>query len=236
MTHDPSQPQPSPFAPPEPGPATGQPASTGQPMPPYAQAPSYGGQLGHPSQPVPSFIPPTVAAAVGKPKARTAVSAGSLAFVAAIVIAGAGLGFAGGRLTAPAAAANGRTGFGGNFARGSFTPDASGNPGRGAFGGLNFGGAAGNISIDGTVTAVSGSSITLQTASGQSVTLQIPSTATYHSQAAATSSDVAVGSSVAVSVSRPNRGAEASGQPAPSGQPGAGAFGFDVTDITVLSK
>ncbi len=211
----PSDPQQNPFAHPEPGPVPG------QPTPPV------------PQPAVASFIPPSVVAAAARPAPRKGTSASTIAFVAAIVIAAAGLGFAGGRLTAPASAvargnfANG--GFGG-FARGSFNPEASGNPDR-AFGGAAFG--AGGIAIDGQVTAVSNGSITVQTANGQDVTLQVPTTVTYHTQAAGSSSDVTVGAHVQLSVAR--NGAPAGGAGAPSGQPGNGAQ-LDVTDITVLSK
>lgn len=248
MTFDPNQPQPSPFAAPDGRPAGDPP----QPTPPYAAQSPYSAQPGgpfspqaspsfaaSPSQPVPSFIPPAVAAAAVNGRSKGGrVSTGTLAFVVAVVIAAAGLGFAGGRLTAPAAATT-RTGFNGQFGQfgGGANPGASFNPARGGFG---VGG--GNLSIDGKVTAVSSDSITVETANGQSVTLRVPSTVAYHAQAPATSSDVTVGSSVQVSVTRPVRGAEPSGQPGPSGepvpsgQPAPGAFGFSVTDITVVGK
>jgi hypothetical protein len=209
----------SPFAPPEPGPVPGQPApQPGQPI-------------------VPSFIPPTVAAAVAKPQSRKGASAGTMAFVAAVVVAAAGLGFAGGRLTAPATTTRGNGQFG-NVPGGSFSPNASGGANRGGFG---LGG--GNVSITGQVTAISNGSITIQTSNGQSVTLQVPATVTYHAQASAAPTDVAVGTNVQVSVSRGGGRNDASGQPAASGQPGAGGgtggfggFSMTVTDITVVSK
>ena len=212
----PPDPQHNPFANPAPG------SLPGQPIPPA------------PQPAVPSFMRPSVVAASANPKARKGGSSGSIVLVAAVVVAAAGLGFAGGRLTAPASAsargalANG--GFG-PFARGSFNPEASGNPARGGLGGA-FG--AGNFSIDGQVTAISNGSITVQTASGQSVTLTVPSTVTYHAQAPATSSDVAVGAQVQVSVTRGSP--TASGGPAAGGVPGNGGLQLGVTDITVLSK
>ena len=213
----PPDPQHNPFAHPESG------SVSGQPMPPA------------PQPTVPSFIPPSIVAASANPKVRKGSSAGTIAFVAAVVVAAAGLGFAGGRLTAPASAsARGNCFANGGFAngaRGSFNPEASGGLARGGIGAA-FG--AGNISIDGQVTAVSSGSITIQTAGGQSVTLQVPSTVTYHTQAAGTSSDVAVGTQVQVGVTR---GAQtAAGGPAASGAPGNGGLQMDVTDITVLSK
>ena len=215
----PSNPGQNPFAQPEPGPAPVQPSSQAQPV-------------------VPSFIPPTVAAAVAKPPARKGASAGTMAFVAAIVVAGAGLGFAGGRLTAPAAATGrGNGNFpAGNFPGGSFNPTASGAANnRGGFG---VGG--GNVSIEGQVTAIANGSITIQTANGQPITLTVPSTATYHAQASAAPTDVAVGTNVQVSATRGGGRADASGQPAASGGAGGpggfGGFSMTVTDITIVSK
>jgi len=208
MTSNPGQQ--NPFAAPEPG-----------PRPPAPQQPM-----------VPNFIPPTVAAAAANPKPKSRVSVGSLAFVVAIVVAAAGLGFAGGRLTAPAS--TGRGNFaGGNFAGGGAGANASGNPNRGGFGG--FGGGA--IAVTGQVTAIANGSITVQTASGQSVTLQVPSTATYHAQTGATATDVTVGSNVAVTMTSPNARPDASGGTGgqrPAASPGG--FQMSVTDITVLAK
>jgi hypothetical protein len=254
VTYDPNQPPRSPFGTPEPGqPGAGQP--TPQPGYPVAGQPAQQPPM-QPVQPVaPSFIPPSVAAAAGKPKSGGRISAGTVVFTAALIVAAVGVGFAAGRVTAPATP--NRTAFTGQFGGGNGQfggPNASGSPGNGngngnrGFGGAFVGGGAANISIDGKVTAVSNGSITIQTANGQSVTLQVPSTATYHAQAPANASDVIVGSSVQVSVGRPT-GPEASGQPAPSGSPTTGGgngngngngrnfgFGMSVTDITVLSK
>jgi hypothetical protein len=218
MTFDPSQPQD-----PRPEPQPGGPA-------PAQQRPM-----------VPSFIPPSVAAAAASPKPRGRVSAGTIGFVVAMVVAAAGLGFAGGRVTAPAATttrggnfgANGGN-FGGNGANG---PTASGGVGRnGNFGG--FGG--GNIALTGQVSAIADGSITITTSGGQNVTVEVPSSVTYHAQAGASASDVKVGSNVELTVSRPSfRGADASGAPIASQQTtngGAAGFGLSATDILVLSK
>jgi hypothetical protein len=241
VTFDPSQQQPP--AAPQPGAPTPPPATPFPPVAPGAVPPAGAPRPAVPAggyaqpaqgQPVPSFIPPTVAAAVANPKPKSRVAGGTALFVVAVVVAAAGLGFAAGRVTAPAS--TGRTGFagnfgGGNFPGGSFAPGGAGNANRGGFGGFG----AGNISVTGQVTAVANGSITIQTASGQSVTLEVPSTATYHAQASAAPSDVTVGSQVQVSASRPNFRAEGSAAPAPSGQPGAQG-GLTVTDITLLSK
>ena len=169
---------------------------------------------------VPSFIPPSVAAAVAAPKPRTRVSAGTFGFVLAIVVAAAGLGFAGGRVTAPVATAQPRGNFG-NF----------GNGGNGANGPAASGGVGRNGIADGTIT--------IQTAAGQSVTIEVPSSVTYHAQAGATATDVKVGSSVELSVSRPGfRGPDASGAPIASQQNTNGGTGLQLsaTDILLLSK
>jgi hypothetical protein len=117
----------------------------------------------------------------------------------AVVVAVGGVAFAAGRATAPTTTGTGRFGAngpgGGNFVSG---PGASGAPTRGGFGAALGGGG---ITIEGTVTAVSADSITLQLASGQSITIPTTSDTTYHSQTAATSSDVASGATVKVELS-----------------------------------
>lgn len=56
-------------------------------------------------------------------------------------------------------------------------------------------------SVTGTVTSVSGDTITLQLTDGQSVQVSVDGSTTYHSQVSATQSDVSTGSQVIVSVS-----------------------------------
>ena len=209
---------------------------TGEPRPePGAPSPA-------PQRPmVPSFIPPSVAAAALAPTPRTRVSGLTVAFVLAMVVAAAGLGFAGGRVTAPVAAPTGRGNFGnlGNGANGANGPTASGGVGRnGGAGGFGAFGA-GNTSLTGQVTAIADGTITIQTAAGQSVTIEVPASVTYHAQAGATATDVKVGSSVELSVSRPNfRGPDASGAPIASQQTTNGGTGLQLsaTDILLLSK
>lgn len=180
---------------------------------------------------VPSFIPPSVVAAVATPKPKSRVPAGTVAFVAALLVASAGLGFAGGRVTAPTAAAR-------TFGNGNGFPTASGGAGGvGRNGGLG-GFATGATSVTGQVTAIANGSITIQTSAGQSVTVEVPSTVTYHAQAAATSTDVGVGAQVQLTVNRPTgfRGPDASGAPAASTPTGNGGFNLTATDILVLGK
>jgi len=167
---------------------------------------------------------------------------GTILLAVAGLVAVAGVAFAGGRLTAPpAAAANGGTRTG-NFPFGSFAPGGGfRGGGGGAFPGGGGLGLARSIDVRGQVTAVTADSITIQTDTGADVTLPIDSSTTYHSAAAATSSSVTVGSTVVI---EPGTGAGA-GQSftpgtAPSLAPGAtpGPFGgFNLgpaTDVTVI--
>ena len=64
---------------------------------------------------------------------------------------------------------------------------------RGVFG-------AGGATIEGTVESVSAGTLTLKLASGQTIQIALSGTTTYHSQAAATSSDVQSGGTVLVRV------------------------------------
>jgi hypothetical protein len=136
----------------------------------------------------------------------------------ALVVAVGGVAFAVGRATAPATTATGRTGFGANG--GGFAgPNASGAP-NGAFGG-------GAISIQGTVSAISAGSITLQLTSGQSVTIPINAQTIYDQRTPSTASAVTSGSSVIVQL-QGGRGAFGNGNgnggqgtgPNASGAPG----------------
>jgi hypothetical protein len=145
----------------------------------------------------------------------------------ALVVAVGGIAFAAGRATAPASAAAGRTGAGfngqaGQGGGGFVAPGASGAPGRGGFGG-GFGGA---LSVQGTVEAIDGSSITIKTASGNTVTLGLNGSTTYNTQASASASDVTTGKTVIVQVQGRGpgngQGPAASGAPSASGAPAAG--------------
>jgi hypothetical protein len=138
----------------------------------------------------------------------------------AVVVAVGGVAFAVGRATAPTAAAaatNGRFGNGGFVG-----PNGSGAPDGAFVGPGGFGGANGGVSIEGTVTAISADSITLQLASGQTVTIPINAQTTYHQRESATAADVTNGSTVIVQLQggrgtftngNGNGGPNASGQP-----------------------
>ena len=153
-------------------------------------------QIGDEATPAPAKTPI-------KPKKqdRTTIA---LLLIAALVAVG-GIGFALGHLTAPATTAaavptGGRGGFGGraipSLAPGQTFDTSQFGGGAGGRGGL--GGVSGGVS--GTVQAVSGSQITVQLANGTIETIDISGTTTYHSEAAASSTDIKVGTSVTVQI------------------------------------
>ena len=168
---------------------------------------------------------PQMAAVGSSPRRRS----GAATFVnvllgVALVVAVGGVAFAAGRATAPAPATANRTGFGGNGGNGQFFgPNASGAPNRG--GGFAGFGGAGGVAIQGTVTAVSADSISLQLASGQTVTIPLDSQTTYHSRTPATASQVTDGATVIVQLSGAGRGAFGGGNGAGNGQGQGGGQG-----------
>ena len=163
---------------------------------------------------------------------------GGLLMVAALIVAVGGLAFAGGRLTAPAASAAATSGTnstraGTGVPGGSFNPNRSFAPGAGGLG------VSAETSLKGTIESIDGDTITLKTSAGTTITLKTSSSTTYHSEANATSSDVAVGSSVIVSVSgfgarggQPGAPGSAAASPAPSGT----TTTITATDITLQAK
>jgi hypothetical protein len=135
--------------------------------------------------------------------------------IVGVFVAIGGVAFAVGRATAPAAAAaQGPGGFrnfpGGNFAGGSFAPGSSFVPGGG---GLGFGGGR---TLEGKITAVNGSTVTLTTANGQTIQVSIGSSTTVRQATAADASDVVVGDNVSVRV---DGGFGGGGGPQASGAP-----------------
>lgn len=159
----------------------------------------------------------------------------------ALIVAIGGVAFAAGRATAPAASAAGRTGTAnGQGGGGFFAPGASGAPGRGGgFGGGGFGGGGfgGAVTVQGTVEAIDGSSITIKTAAGTTVTLGLNGDTSYHKQAAASAADVAAGSTVIVQLEGRGFG-NGQGRPGASAAPGASgapAAGFGTAgSVTVV--
>lgn len=196
-------------------------------QPPAASEPPLG-------VPAASFIPASVALGAKKPS-QGRVATGTIVLVLAGFVAAAGIGFAGGRATAPQPAAAARN-FG-NGANGGNFPNASGfgggNGAAGAFGALGGGGTE----ITGSVTAVGDGTLTITIAGGQSVTVTVPSTATYHGQTSASASDVAVGSQVQVSINRAGfRGGRPDASGAPGANPAAGGLTLTATDVTIVAK
>jgi hypothetical protein len=112
-----------------------------------------------------------------------------------LVVAVGGIAFAAGRLTAPASASAAT----GNGANGGFAGRFGNNPNASFPVGGGFAGrGAGAIALEGTVTAVDASGITVQLTSGQSITVGTTSSTTYQTAATGTSTDASVGSSVLV--------------------------------------
>jgi len=194
-------------------------------------------------EPAPTFATATVAAPVKKKADRS-----GLVLVLAAFVAIGGITFALGRATAPAAAGGapggngqaGQAGQQGGISGGSFDPNASFDP---TTMGRPGGGSA---TITGTVSGVSGSTLTIATAAGTTVEVDT-SGATWHKQAAATASDVTTGTTVQEAASGlgalggfgPGGAASgASAAPAPSAAPAASAATTTVTatDVTIVAK
>jgi hypothetical protein len=171
-------------------------------------------------------------AAVRSGKVRRAGSTSILLVVSALIALG-GVGFAVGRATSTGTggtAAVNDAGLNNGFPGGA---DASGRPDfAGAPGGL----AGNDATVSGTVVSSTANSITIQLANGQQVTLATGSSTTYHSQAAASGSDVAVGASVIVKTS----GTTATSAGATAGATAGAATGAGgtrtATDITITGN
>jgi hypothetical protein len=213
-------------------------------------------QPNDPSAPVwapqPALEPVSAAALpVAAAPSRRRRGGGGTAFlvVGAIVLVG-GLGFAAGRVTAPAATSRAAAFSGvGN----GTLPSASGVPGQAGAGDLRRGGLLGvgsGITVEGTVTAVATDAITLDV-NGTSTAVKTDASTTYHSQAAGTAADVTVGAKVLVRMSGfggraaggGQGGPRASSAPVASGAAGApgGALGgaaptLTATDVTIAAQ
>lgn len=142
-------------------------------------------------------VPGKVTTGTNRPRGSMWVN---VALGLALAVAVGGVGFAAGRMTAPASTAGtgpfgaGQLPGGGNFPGGGYFRGGNGDgAGRGTFGG-------GGASITGTVESISGDALTLKLASGQTITVSLSGTTTYHSEAAASSSDVKTGGTVMIRV------------------------------------
>ena len=180
---------------------------------------------------------PAIPVRSGPVKAKGGISnrALNLLLGGALVLAVAGIAFAVGRMTAPAA-----TITGGNFPNGgAFNGQGPTGNGNGGFqgrgngqGGIGiFGGGAGPT-IEGTVESVSGTTLTLKTADGQTIQIALNGSTTYHAQSDATASDVVTGSKVLVRLDF-RRGDGAGGPQATAGTGGT-VTGPTANDITVV--
>jgi len=159
--------------------------------------------------------------------------------LAALVAVG-GVSFAGGRLTAPQAAAVTGLPQGAGLPGGGRIPGGAGNGqggGQGnAFG--NLGRALGSgVAIRGTVSAVAADHITLRLESGQTVDIPIDAGTTYHRQATATSTDLTTGTSVLVQLGANAAGGAGPVGPNASNLPGGiGRFIGTARDITIVAQ
>lgn len=172
---------------------------------------------------VPAAVP--LASVIAKP-APSSGRGTSLLLLLAGAIAIGGIAFAGGRLTAPAAATTGRFGDGQLPGYNRVPGDGQAFPGRGDV----FGG----IALSGTVTAISADSITLELASGTSMTIPLDADTAYHAATAATAGDVTVGSEVRVTPGGRTANPGASLDPNASPGPGAEMSFGAATDVTVV--
>ena len=186
-------------------------------------------------EPQPLVVTPVAVVPVRKKTDRSGLVLTLAAFVAI-----GGVTFAIGRATAPASAATGQTGVRGAIPGASLDPDASFDPAAmGRPGG-------GSMTVTGTVSAVSGSTLTITTSDGRTVSVDA-SGATWHTQVAASAGDVVTGTTVQVAASGLGgfgpgaagaRGAHAaSAEPDASAAPAASTATSTVTatDVTIVT-
>jgi hypothetical protein len=207
VTDQPTQHDSQPFEPVTPEPA--QPALANQ----RADAPPAAASAGVPVQ-------------AGRPGRMSWVN---VALAVALAVAIGGIGFAAGRLTAPASltAANGIGRFGNGTFPGGLGPNDGYFPAGGFQGGNDDGGfrglfGAGGASIEGTVESISGDTLTLKLANGSTIQVSLSGTTTYHAQASAAAGDVQAGGTVIVRVQL-NRGVGTGTATSPS-----------ATDVTIV--
>lgn len=179
-----------------------------QPTPVYAPEPASTPMLDSSSTSLPEAGSPTAASRAVAPSGRKAPSARLLNLLlgGALVLAVAGISFAAGRFTAPAAAIGPANFPGGQGFNGNGAPGASGSTGGNRPGGGLFG-AGGGTTIEGTVDSITATTLSLKLASGQTVQIAVEPSTTYHAQADASSSNVASGGKVLVRINlRPQDG------------------------------
>jgi hypothetical protein len=181
--------------------------------------------------PAPFPVPPVLPAPSAPAPSKRRRDPLTIVMVAAAFVALGGVGFAAGRVTAPATAVAGTGGRGGGGAftapGGSFTPGAN-----------NLGRIAGAVSITGTITEVTADHITLKLTNGSTITIPVDSNTAYHRQASATSTDLTTGTEVQVQLSAGANGGGGGGQqPGASGAPGTGGRAVGpASDITIVGQ
>jgi len=180
------------------------------------------------SEPVAPAPAPVAPMPLATPPAKGSGRATNILLGVAVVVAVAGLAFAGGRVTAPASA-SGFQGVRGGLAAGSFDPNQAGSfdPNQAGLGGSRA------VTITGTVNSLDGSTLVLTAADGTEMTIDV-SGSTYHAETAATASDVTSGTSVSVTVTGIGgfRGPNASA--APNGD--AGNASIKASDVIITGK
>ena len=178
--------------------------------------------------PAPFPVPPVLPAVSAPAPVKRRRDPLTIVLVAAAFVALGGVGFAAGRVTAPATANAGNGRGGGAFVGpgGSFTPGGNG----------GFNRIAGAVSITGTITEVTADHITLKLANGSTLTVPVDSNTAYHRQASASSTDVTSGTQVQVQLSAGANGGGGGGQqPGASGAPGNRTVG-PASDITIVGQ
>ena len=148
-----------------------------------------------PAVPAVSMSPVSPASAAVVAPGRGTPTWVNVALVAALAVAVGGVAFAMGRMSASSPTL---TGPGGLVVRGQGPdgpdggPMAPGGPGR-----IDVGGG---LSIDGTVTAIDGDTLTITTDTGETQTIALDDTTTYRTATEGTSDDITVGDTVEVGV------------------------------------
>jgi len=171
------------------------------------------------------------------PPRKSGTSIINIALALALMVAVGGVAFGFGHITAPAST----SAAAGGFARGGFGAGTTGVAGATGSAGARFGGGSA-VTIQGTVTAVSATGVTITTATGLTLQVATDGTTTYHQQAAGASSDVTVGKTVQVQLAgvggRPAGTSGASGSSGASGTAPAAAGSTTGTakDITIVAQ
>jgi hypothetical protein len=159
------------------------------------------------------------------------------------VVAVAGIAFAGGRMTAPVAAAGtGGPGFGaGGGANGEFPGFGGGANGTGGAGGGFAGGGLGGASVlSGTIVSVASDSLTLKIGGangnpGIEIKIPLAPSTAVHTQTAASSSALAAGQKVLVQLGAPAAGSAAGATPAPAASGAPRQVQAPASDVTIVA-